>query len=419
MKAFGKYRCVVFIGLWSICVAAFGGEAPRLAPEPQWLQAPQTWPAPEYDSVLGAYPHVQALYYAGPPWKGKETRAFAFLGMPDIPEGKRVPGMVLVHGGGGTAFAEWVAQWVERGYAAIAMDYNGTRPDPEHLDDSGGGTKISHDFSGPGAWGFDGLEGPMEDYWLYHAVAAVLSGHSLLRSQSGVDPERIGLTGISWGGFLTCLMSGLDGRFAASAPVYGCGFIWKNSAWQKPYDVLPEESRRRWAEVYDPSVYLPRATLPMLWVNGTNDFAYWMENWQASYRLVQGPVTLALQVERPHSHPHGWAPPEIAAFFQAQFENAPGLPRILECTEKDGQTLLRFSSDRAIARADLHYTLDNGPSPDRKWHSEEAVLEADAGAASARLAEGATLYFMTLTTADGLTVSSEHRTTPAYVPPAE
>ena len=34
----------------------------------------------------------------------------------------------LVHGGGGTAFADWVKLWNSRGYAAIAMDNCGSIP---------------------------------------------------------------------------------------------------------------------------------------------------------------------------------------------------------------------------------------------------------------------------------------------------
>jgi hypothetical protein len=36
--------------------------------------------------------------------------------------GRKVPGIVLLHGGGGTAFESWVKLWVDRGYAAIAID---------------------------------------------------------------------------------------------------------------------------------------------------------------------------------------------------------------------------------------------------------------------------------------------------------
>ena len=41
-------------------------------------------------------------------------QVFAWLGIPDVPPGERVPGMVLVHGGGGTAFPEWVEITVYR-----------------------------------------------------------------------------------------------------------------------------------------------------------------------------------------------------------------------------------------------------------------------------------------------------------------
>ena len=32
------------------------------------------------------------------------------------------PAVICVHGGGGTAFPAWVQAWVDRGYAAIALD---------------------------------------------------------------------------------------------------------------------------------------------------------------------------------------------------------------------------------------------------------------------------------------------------------
>ena len=65
---------------------------------------------------------VKALFFDGLPWKGKPTRVFAYYGIPSNEGGGKVPAIVLVHGGGGTAFARWVKLWNDRGYAAIAMD---------------------------------------------------------------------------------------------------------------------------------------------------------------------------------------------------------------------------------------------------------------------------------------------------------
>ena len=80
---------------------------------------------------------VQALLYAGEKYRGKPTRVFAFYASPrtlgQAVKGK-VPGIVLVHGGGGTAFANWAQLWAKRGYAAIAPclwgDQPGLRPPP-------------------------------------------------------------------------------------------------------------------------------------------------------------------------------------------------------------------------------------------------------------------------------------------------
>src|SRR5258708_6182309 len=69
---------------------------------------------------------LQEVYYEGEPLKGKPTRVFAYFAKPDGPG--PFPGMVLVHGGGGTAFSEWALHWAKRGYAAISMNLSGRGP---------------------------------------------------------------------------------------------------------------------------------------------------------------------------------------------------------------------------------------------------------------------------------------------------
>ncbi|MCS6243430.1 MAG: acetylxylan esterase [Opitutus sp.] len=99
---------------------------------------------------------------------------------------------------------------------------------------SGGGYEnhTRHADGGPAGWGgFGQIDEPIEDQWTFHAVSAVVRAHSLLRSFHQVDPARIGVTGVSWGGYLTCIAAGIDHRFAFAAPVYGCGFLTENSTW--------------------------------------------------------------------------------------------------------------------------------------------------------------------------------------------
>ena len=196
--------------------------------------------------------------------------------------------MVLIHGGGGTAFPEWVRMWTERGYAAIAMDTCGCTAGGEHSN------RLRHEWGGPAGWGgWEQMDWDAKDQWTYHAVADVILAHSLLRSLPEVDKTRVGVTGISWGGFLTNIVAGLDARFAMAAPVYGCGFIAQNEFFSKS---LPEdkEQAKQWLRYWEPAHYLSNASMPMLWVNGTNDFAFPLDVHQLSYRLPFSPRTFSI-----------------------------------------------------------------------------------------------------------------------------
>ena len=81
---------------------------------------------------------------------------------------------------------------------------------------------------------FDSIGGDLYDDWPYHALASVMRAHSLLRSFPDVDAERTAVTGISWGGYTTCLVASVDDRFKAAVPVYGCGFLFEGESVQKP-----------------------------------------------------------------------------------------------------------------------------------------------------------------------------------------
>ena len=81
---------------------------------------------------------VHSLFYAGENYQGHATEVFAFYASPrtlgKAADGKtKFPGVVLIHGGGGTAFAEWAWLWAQRGYAAIAMDLSGRQPNRSGL----------------------------------------------------------------------------------------------------------------------------------------------------------------------------------------------------------------------------------------------------------------------------------------------
>jgi dienelactone hydrolase len=392
--------------LASIVVALSAGTSAFAADKPMTLapitlQSPKTYPADgiKADGVTG-------VFFDAMPWKGKPTRAFAWYGLPQSKSGEKWPGMVLVHGGGGTAFAEWVRLWTSRGYAAIAVDTCGAIP-------KGSYNKWERSaFGGPQGWG--GLtdaevEQPATDQWTYHAISEVALAHSLLRSLPGVDADHIGITGISWGGYLACISAGLDARYKLAVPVYGCGFLGDDSLCVAPLKSMTADHRARWLAMWDPSKYLPSATVPMLWVTGTNDLAFPMDSLQKSYRLPKSERTLCITVRMPHGHGGpGENPPEILAFADSILKRGEPLPKVTGQGFAASSAWATFSGKRKVTRPELVYTTDTGPWEKREWKTQPAKLAANADKVMANLPDKVTVFYFNLVDEHGLTVSTEH-----------
>ena len=346
---------------------------------------------------------VQEVFYEGEPFGGKPTRVFAYYARPEKLDGK-LPAMVCVHGGGGKAFAEWATLWAQRGYVALAMDLAGVGPDGKRLPDGGPGQGDTEKFRA-----FTDAEA--KEMWTYHAVAAVIRGHSLLAGRPEVDAGRIGITGISWGGYLTCIVSGLDDRLKVSVPVYGCGFLHENSAWLGQFAKLGPEQSAHWVKFFDPSIYLPGVSCPILFLNGTTDFAYPLDSYQKCYRLVTAaPVTLGITPTLRHSHLAGWAPVEIGLFADSVLSGGAPLPRLgaMQTTGDTASASASFEAKMPITKAQLHFAPAEGAWQKRSWTSVDAVIKGQEISAKLPAAPRPLVYFLTVTDPRGATVSTPH-----------
>jgi len=327
-----------------------------------WARIP--WNVKKLSAPLRVYPAndfheegVRALFFEGVPWRGKPTRIFAWYGVPTHRGTKRVPAMVLVHGGGGTALANWVRLWNDRGYAAISIDTCGSVPIP-----AGNNTWQRNPSGGPPCWdaSFDQIDWPEKDQWTYQAVSAIVLANSLLHSFPEVDPKQIGITGISWGGYLTAISASIDHRFRFAAPVYGCGFLGEDSYWLTDFKKMGGAKAGKWLDLWDPAVYLSRAKMPFLWVDGTNDQFYPLDALQKSYLLSRGPRTLSIHVRMPHNHDEGERPEEIHAFADHILKSGPPLAAIRSQEQKGQRVWVTYRAQAPIERAELNYTSDPG-----------------------------------------------------------
>lgn len=369
-----------------------------------WAQETAPWDvqslkqAPKVTWVDESGP-LRKLFYESEPRSGKPTRVFAYCAFPEKVEGK-APAMVLIHGGGGKAFPEWAKLWADRGYIAIAMDLAGKGDDGKPLPD--GGPDQTDVYKLPKE------RTDLKEMWTYHAIAACIRAHSLLASLPEVDAERIGVTGISWGGYLTCIVAGVDDRFKFAVPIYGCGYLSDNSAWLKQFGAMSEDWRAEWLKNFDPSSHIGRAKMPVLFVNGTNDFAYPLDSYQKTYRLVKDRA-LCVTVKMPHGHIQGWAPAEIGLFADQHFRGGKPLPkvdlRLKLNAEKTEATAAWSGADQP--KAAFHWTTDTGEWQKRDWQTRPAAIDGHVIKTEIPK-ERPIVFFVTLKDQRGATVSTEH-----------
>ncbi|MGE3311156.1 MAG: alpha/beta hydrolase family protein [Limisphaerales bacterium] len=354
-------------------------------------------PPAEWGSRTGL---VQEVHYAGEPLAGRPTRVFAYLGRPVAADpAERRPAMVLVHGGGGKAFSKWAEHWAERGYVALAMDLAGNGPSGR-LPDGGPDQSDSVKFREFGV-------GEEREMWSYHAVAAVIRGNSLVRSLPDVDPERVGITGISWGGYLTCLAASVDPRFKVAVPVYGCGFLGDNSVWKdKSLAAMSADARGRWLALFDPGNYLGRVSCPILFLNGTTDFAYPLDSYQKSYRQVPARWRhVSVVVDLPHGHI--WTFPEVDAFVDSHLRDSDPLLGLGQAKYRDGVVRSAIHGSTPVRAANLHFTTDSGPWQKRTWKTRPARIVG--GAVEVELPEERPwVGYLSVTDERGLRTSGEH-----------
>jgi dienelactone hydrolase len=379
-----------------ILLLSLGCQTPRKGSHtsgPWNLDELRRTPAATWGSRTGL---VQEVYYEGEPFHGKPTRIFAYLGRPTNLT-TRAPAVVLVHGGGGKAFSKWAEDWACRGYVALAMDTSGNGPNGK-LDDGGPDQSDQTKFR-------NFTPDEIKEMWTYHAVAAVIRGHSLLAPLPEVDPARISITGISWGGYLTCIVAGLDHRLKAAVPVYGCGFLGDNSYWKNTsLAQMSEPARELWLKNFDPSHYLAQVRCPILFLNGTHDFAYPLDSYQESYRLVK-PQLRNVSVVMKLPHGHIWTFKEPNEFIARTLRNEK-FPKLTE---------LRFEKNRVVANSNvelkeavLNWTMDEGPWQTREWKSIPAVISGKKISAVEPRIPGRYILMLMGVTKNGLRVSSEY-----------
>ena len=313
------------------------------------------------------------------------------------------PGMLVLHGGGGFAEVDKAVAWAQRGYVAVAPDLPGIGAPDKLIETKGRWNAIKY---GENRWVSVPDAGAS---LIFDAVLSGMKSLYLLRSQPDVDVLRIGVVGVSWGGYMTTMVCGLAGdQVKAGFAIYGCGFFDLGGYGQdkkEPYNpklpmtslgrMLPED-RDRWFEQLDAGRRIPKMKAAYFLAAATNDFFGYLTSAQATMNAIPGeknhlfapnanhkiPVPGGTTVEKkteepfvptpfqPYPTPKGlkanWIPMEVPYFDY--YLKGIGDPFPTVTVQKDPQTA-RFTvaGKHPVTKAEVYWAIANSDARNRQW----------------------------------------------------
>lgn len=205
--------------------------------------------------------------------RGGVDTVYAIMAYPQ--QAGTYPGILMLHGGGSNAegMLTNVQSFAARGYVTLSIDQPGIC-----------GTNNTPNSTGP--WkSKPGGEGPRfvvtpapDASTLADAGIANLQAFNLLRSQSNVNPAKMGIMGSSWGGYSTTLLSGLLGnKVTAAYSHFGCGYYDKGSFWTNIISALSADNRNTWLANFDAGRRAANMSAAYFIESPSNDTYFWPE----------------------------------------------------------------------------------------------------------------------------------------------
>lgn len=347
---------------------------------------------------------VSAYFIRGVNYGGVSTEFFAYAGFPDNASAKNpVPGMVLVHGGGGTAFADWVQYWVRQGYAAVSIDVEGNMPVlPGATTTTTGNKEKSSRNHGParqGSWMDSALE--VESQWMYHAIADVIAAVTFLADFSIVDASKIGCQGVSWGSVIVSAVAQYDDRLAFVVPIYGSIGL----SGTRSHEGIAIDLRPRAVELWDNLNGLKNCRTPFLFINGQSDISFSVQV-QANCGSVLKNKEYVIIDNLRHNHGQCMSVPEIVVFCNnICFGFKKSLPQIIKQPEEGGLTV-KFGTERDnVIDGMLYCTSESDIVASMSWNV--SAVDIEEGTTEFSLASTVKWAFLTFTDITGTRASTK------------
>ncbi len=387
--------------------------------EPVLNTTPRVEYYPEFAPTKEGFGAIQAITYDGVDLAGKHTKVFAHIGFPENAEGP-VPAVVLIHGGSGHTDDIWIKLWMNRGYAAIAMDTTGFFPQsPMEICQEGVKGSWERNLCEPFAE--DGYvvsphcssmrdgDLPVTDQWMFHAVSQAILANNILRNDPRVDSAKIGTVGISWGGVIASILIGVDTRFAFAVPIYGAGYLGGLGACCENFR---QPNVRHWLA----EKYFDRVKTPAMWLGWNDDISFSVECNTLSYadtRHIKG-TCLSMKHNMHHSHYSGYVPGE-SYWFADRITRGEEVP-MPDAVYTYGSREISFSCAAPVKSVRLFY-IDARMSYVKRMkhgidhlHMEQdwQIIDLDPAARTVTAPEDAVGTYIEFTTEDGIVLTTPY-----------
>ncbi|HEY0257431.1 MAG TPA: acetylxylan esterase [Candidatus Methylacidiphilales bacterium] len=425
-----KYFAFFLFGLTSLPVRA---EAPLLdfwkEATPQELPFAEEWLVEKEEGGLT----WKEFYFTSQMVDGTPYRIYAIYAAPTGRSG--LPAVLHIHGAGDSADPATVRWWAEHGYAALSFDWmanpGGRKPPGARYSNLGGDTELE-----PKQFLF---AIPPERSRIHISLIAARRALSWLSERPEIDRTRIGVEGVSWGGFQSLILAAIDPRVKATVDVYGMGFFQGTNlnggcfGLTGPLQSFPKEQQQDWLTHFDPQNYLERIKTPVFLATGTNDMFFWFPLIEKTFTALPGEKALWVEPNVNHSLHFPDRPrllTQAAGWFNRELLGQGPPPPVLNLEEVSPSRVgfhVKTEPDR-IATARINYLwLDKEPvggsigvywNKTSKWEAVPASAEGVAKETwSAPLsqppveAQYVTCY-ATVETTEGLIFSSVAQTVP-------
>ncbi|MCQ2380004.1 MAG: hypothetical protein MJ025_03670 [Victivallaceae bacterium] len=324
------------------------------------------------------------LLEALPAPDGSKCFVFAYFGLPDSPKPENgYPAVVLQHGNSDTCFPMIAKRWRDRGYAVISYDHYGNLPvaSCNYLKRPVVEESLQAKMKTKG----HSNDAALRETWAPNIRSCACHANTYMRSRPEIDRDRIFLVGVSHGALNGLIVAGADHRFAGYACCYGCGHLALGSE-KTPYHARVKADPR-----FNPENFLSSISCPVLWVVGSNDFAFEQVCWQKSIDDTATTDNQAAIVGLDHgarAANYGI----VYRWIDSKCGRDIPLPKLGKNTRNGNFVECSVLDPGAgIAEAKLCFSRDAVVTRDSKWETVDAKV--DGNRISATLPDGATAFF--------------------------